>query len=206
MSIDRRVLAPWFRRHPRPALGLAVLLFAGVFVLRPAADGAEDAVTLLYALPVSLLAVTFGRRGGLLGAVIACALLGAWALTSADDSLGDVGWAVRAAAMSLLGGLLGDAVDRGRDRERLLAQLDELRHRQELARLRQREAVEIHDSIVQGLAASKWMLECGRTDDGLETLTETIHRAEDLVAELLADVEDARVVQPVQPVARAVTP
>jgi hypothetical protein len=52
----------------------------------------------------------------------------------------------------------------------------------------QREAAEINDSIVQGLAAAKWAFEAGASDRGLEVLDETIRTSQALVSDLLARV------------------
>jgi hypothetical protein len=74
--------------------------------------------------------------------------------------------------------LLGEATDRMRRTE-------EERRKLEAAALLHREAIEINDSLVQGMAAAKWALEAGSTEAGLKTLDDTIARAHDLVSGLI---------------------
>jgi PAS domain S-box-containing protein len=74
------------------------VLFAGVFLLRFADPRADDGETLLYVLPVGLLALAFGARGGLAGAALGLALTAAWDLTEGAVSLGPFGYANRGLA------------------------------------------------------------------------------------------------------------
>jgi signal transduction histidine kinase len=143
--------------------------------------GSEEPITLLYCLPVALLAVAFGLLVGVAAGLVALSLVAVY-VAVADLDLSLVGWATRAVPLLLLGGLLGDAVDRLRRSERE-------RRRLEWATQRHRDAVEINDSVVQGLAAAKWALEADRTDRGLEILTRTLEDAERLVSDLLRDAD-----------------
>ena len=52
-------------------------------------------------------------------------------------------------------------------------------------RRRHREALEIHDNIVQGLATAKLSLELGATEVGMAALEETLVAARKLVSDLL---------------------
>jgi signal transduction histidine kinase len=172
-------LVPWFRQRPRWALGVSAALFVIVFAARLLAGDAEDAVSLLYALPVALVAVSFGRTAGIVAGLLGVLLVVVWAV-AADADMSLVGWASRMVPLLLLGGLVGDASDR-------LAGA-EARHRQlEAAAQRQRDAVEINDTLIQGMAASKWALEAGRYEAGLRLLEETIQLGERLVSKLLRD-------------------
>jgi hypothetical protein len=101
----------------------------------------------------------------------------AWAALQ-GVSLSALGWVAPIVVTLLLGILVGWTTDR----ERLAVQT-----RQALfeARLREREAAEINDSIVQHLAAAKWTLETGETEQGVMMLAETIATSEALVAALL---------------------
>jgi hypothetical protein len=54
-------------------------------------------------------------------------------------------------------------------------------------RQRQRHALELNDSIVQGLAAAKMSFEVGRDEDGLRMLEATLARARAIVTGLLGD-------------------
>ncbi len=96
--------------------------------------------------------------------------------------------------VSVRAGRLGDGlvctwrdVTERRAAERALRESEALRHRWEESARRQREAFEINDSIVQGLAATKWSLELGSTETALATTTETLDLAQNLVTALLRD-------------------
>ena len=52
------------RKHPRPTVLVSSGLFAVVTVAHIIASGTGQAVDILYALPVALLAMSFGLRGG----------------------------------------------------------------------------------------------------------------------------------------------
>jgi PAS domain S-box-containing protein len=101
----------WFRSQPVLTLAAAAALFAGVFALRQVSGHANDAITMLYALPVALIALQFGAAAGLGAAALGMALFGVWA--ESDDS--DIGWLgvlSRAVALFLIGGLVGYFSDR----------------------------------------------------------------------------------------------
>jgi PAS domain S-box-containing protein len=116
--------------HPVPSLWAtldgprtivsATVLFAGFYVLQATDTNAADALEVLYALPIALLALRYGLRGGLAGAFAGIALIGMYD-TSADvwdvSVVGNVCWVVM---FVLLGGLLGSFVDH---RSRLEAQI-----------------------------------------------------------------------------------
>ena len=180
--MTRRVGAgPWFRGRPVLTLGIAVALFAAVLALDFAADAVEDPVTLLFCLPVALLAVAFGLRAGLLAGLASVLLVAVWVGT-AQVHLSTRGWATRVLPMLLLGVLLGDAVDR-------LRRSEDERRRLAAAAQRHRDAVEFNDSVLQGLSAAKWALEAGRTDRGLEIIDQTQATAQELVSDLLRDAD-----------------
>jgi signal transduction histidine kinase len=173
--------APWFRERTRTTLAVAALLFTTVFVLRLAYGGPVDAINLLYALPVALLALAFGRNAGILAGLVAVGLVVAWILVM-DVDLSALGWASRILPLLLLGGLLGDASDR-------LAEASEQQRLLEAATQRQRDAAEVNDTLVQGMAAAKWALEAGRVEAGLKTLDETLTLGHELVSKLLREAD-----------------
>jgi hypothetical protein len=146
---------PWFRQRPAAAIVTATVLFTVVFVLRLVVGGSQDSISALYALPVALLALTFGVRTGTGAGIGAIVLIEVWVRINDIDLT----------PLAL--------VSRATDRE--LAAMVAL----------QREAAEINDTIVQGLAASKWRFESGDIDHGLETLTDTMTTAQALVGKLL---------------------
>ena len=174
-----RGIGPWFHRWPRASIVVAVLLYAGIFALRMTTGSPSEATTMFFVLPVALLAMTFGLLAGLVGGLVAVGLVVVWAITE-DVGLSAVGWATRVVPILLLGVLLGQAVDRLRRSEAERARLDKAAgwHRQ---------AVEINDSIVQGLAVAKWSLERGNITTALQIITETLDHAHELVSQLLRD-------------------
>lgn len=56
------------------------------------------------------------------------------------------------------------------------------------AQARQQQALELNDTIVQGLAVAKMALESGHTEKGLEAVTETLKKVKSLVAGLIDDL------------------
>lgn len=176
---------PWYRAHPREAVLLASGLFALVTLGHFAVDGTGEAVDILYALPVALLAVTFGLWGGVVGAGIGLSL---FAVSEAVRNTGDIdvtGWLTRAAGLLLLGLLLGRATDQIEiGRRNSEAAWEERRRIEETAR-RQSEALEISDSILQHLAAAKWMVEQGRDEEAIDVLSATLEAGQRMVADIL---------------------
>jgi hypothetical protein len=79
-------------------------LFAAIFVVRIVDGNVDDAVTLLYLMPIALVAVEFGLAGGTIAAVLACGLLGIWVATD-DPGLTPVGFSTRAVAFLAVGTL-----------------------------------------------------------------------------------------------------
>ena len=193
-----RSAEPWFLARPRLTFAVAFVLFAAVTGLRLAVDSVDEPITLLYCLPIALLAVAFGLRAGLLAGLGGIFLAAVWVLTE-GHSLSALGWATRAVPMLLLGVLLGDAVDR-------LRRSEEQRRRLEGAAQRHRDAVEFNDGVVQRLAAAKWALEAGRTDRGLEIITETVDAAQALVSDWLRDADRGTPVPNVNGVPRRAGP
>src|SRR5215210_6932460 len=62
--------------HAGLAVLLAVVLFSAVAVARVLVTGAHEPITSLYVLPIALVAVRFGRRAGVLSALLAVVLSG----------------------------------------------------------------------------------------------------------------------------------
>lgn len=173
---------------PRPTgrreagiLMVAGLLFAAVFALRLFTGNVADAYSMFYTFPVALIATYFGVRAGAGAGVLAVALVVVWGVTQ-DVDLDPLGWSSRIVPLLLLGLLLGQATDRMRRAE-------EERRKLEAAALLHREAIEINDSIVQGMAAAKWALEAGSIDAALKTLDDTLGRAHELVSGLIRRAE-----------------
>jgi len=90
----------------RVAVAVAATLFAAILALRSAAGTAGDAVSFLYVIPIALMAIAFGERGGLLAGVLAFLMAGGWALL-ADVDVTPLGYVIRAGVFLLIGDLVG---------------------------------------------------------------------------------------------------
>ena len=177
------VSAPWFRRQRRLTLAVAGILVAGIFALRVLVGDADDVVSMLYALPISLVAIAFGLRPGLAAGLVCVGLVAVWAEVD-GVSLSILGWTARVLPLLLLGALVGHASDQ-------LGRAEQERLAMEAAAQRHRNAIEINDTLIQGMAAARWSLESGGEGRGretaLRTLAETIDTGHRLVSELLRD-------------------
>ena len=153
------------------AIGVIFGLFAVVTILRWHFDRAGEAVALLYLVPITVGALRFGRRGGILAAGFS---LTAFIVLEAFRARGDVdvtGWAGPLLAMALIGGLVGHLREAAAFRD-----LDRKRQALEIEKLcdAQREAATASDSIVQQVAAARWMLEAGRSQEALAALGDAV--------------------------------
>jgi energy-coupling factor transporter transmembrane protein EcfT len=175
-NVDARSLVIPFARGRHAAVVLAVGLFAIIFAARLTIHG-TDPITMFLIFPVALLAMAFGLRAGLVAGLVGVALIVVWVALQ-GISLSALGWMSRIVPILLLGVLVGWTTDRERTAEQAQRDLFE-------ARLREREAAEINDSIVQRLAVAKWTMESGHTDEGLTMLADTIATSESLVGALL---------------------
>lgn len=169
---------PWFRQHPRLAAAVTLVAFLATTLLRVLLDDGGDAAGLLYALPVALAAMAFGREVGTAASVAAGGLLWMWALGHADAP-GAVSLGSRVGAIVLLGPLVGAAADAAEAASRARTELA-------VADARRRDAAEVHDEILQRLAVAKWRLEAGDDGQAADLLEEAIMQAQGLVSTLLA--------------------
>ncbi len=188
-GVDGRVtVGPWFRERPGMATGVAATFIVACSVLGAALPDNRVLVLAVLALPVSLMAVTFGSRGGMAAGVVALALAAIWSLPMLGAEVGAAGWAA-AAALLVLGGLLGEAEDTidATDRRAMRAEAD--RARLECQLRRHAEAVEINDLMVQSVAVAKWALEAGDRDRAMEVLDEIGDKGQRLVSSLLRDAD-----------------
>ena len=179
---------PWFRGHPAAAVTVSAVLFAFVFGLGVAVAAHQDSVTALFVFPIALIGFAFGEREGLIASAVALVLTASWGwLGGIDRSVLD--WVSAAAPLLLIGELVGHASDR-------LASAHELQLRLERAELRQCEAADVNDTILQKVEAAKWMFEADRREQGLEMLAETVDTAQTLVSGLLADSDALGIAAP----------
>lgn len=176
---------PWYQLRPRVALATAVALFALVSTFHWFDDGSGQAIVVLYVLPVALVAVAFGLRGGLVSAAAGFGLFSVLEVFHSTGDIDGIGWAVRAVALFLLGGLLGHATDRMHATQRQALAEQDRRCRLEEKNRRFAEAMEISDSLVQKMVAAKWMAEQGRAEDAADALATTIAEGERMAAGLL---------------------
>jgi PAS domain S-box-containing protein len=100
----------------RATLVMALVLFASIFAARVLDGNPANAEGGLYVIPVGVLALRFGLRGGLPGALLALALTVAWALIDGVH-FETLGYATRALTIVALALLLGSFVDRRRKLE-----------------------------------------------------------------------------------------
>jgi signal transduction histidine kinase len=98
------------RRRPlsqrRLAVVAAAALFAAGFALRLAVDDPGALIANFYAVPIALLAATFGLRGGVAAAGVAFGLVFAWGAIT-DTHVGLLGYSTRGAVFVLVGTVVG---------------------------------------------------------------------------------------------------
>jgi PAS domain S-box-containing protein len=104
---------PWSGASRRALIvAAAALLFAAVFAFRLAHPDASDPVTLLYCVPIALLASEFGLAWGLGAAALSLGLYALWAAGWEAGSATTIDFLTRGVAFSLIGGLSGHLADR----------------------------------------------------------------------------------------------
>lgn len=153
----------------RPALAvLAGLLFALTFWLLYAVNDTRAGVAALFAVPITVSALTFGRRGGIIGASISVVLTVLWLVTS-DTHLGAFGWISRLVPFFVIGVAIGIYEDRTRRSER--------------HRLDERYAGELHDRVVQSLVLATYALQKPGSDPtAREAVEEALAAAKDIIS------------------------
>lgn len=177
--------SPWFRAHPWAAVAVIAVSSLAVLVAQFLDTRATDAVALLYVLPIGLAAVAFGLRGGITAASVAYVAFIGFAVVSRADHVGADGWFTRAAAMFLLGGLLGRACDQTARAARMALANQRQRLVAEERNRRYGEAIELSDSILQHVAAAKWAVEQGDQAKAAELLSLALSSGQEMVGELL---------------------
>jgi PAS domain S-box-containing protein len=95
-------------------IAIALLLFAGIFALREGDANVGDAEGILYVVPIAVLALALGLRGGLAGAVASFGLIVTWDLENQSAVVTVAGYLSRGIAFLILGALLGVFVDQRR--------------------------------------------------------------------------------------------
>lgn len=95
----------WAERR-NVVLATAVILGVGIFVARQMATGTGDAISLLYVIPVALVALELGLRGGLLAAAAATGAVAVW-MGTVDTGLDAVALVVRGLIFFVVAGIAG---------------------------------------------------------------------------------------------------
>jgi PAS domain S-box-containing protein len=112
--------APSRWRLRRPAVAaVALLLFAGIYVLRVLDDNAADATLVLCVVPIALCAIEFGAPGGLAAGMLALGLVFVRDISD-DIVVGPLGYVSRGTAFLLLGCMLGTYVSKRRALEQTI--------------------------------------------------------------------------------------
>jgi PAS domain S-box-containing protein len=97
---------------PWPPIAAALVLFVGVFALRQSDSMATNGEAALFVIPVGLLALRFGLRGGVLGALGTVVFVVGWDVLSNSIRLSAAGYSARAVGFVAFGTLLGGFADR----------------------------------------------------------------------------------------------
>ncbi len=123
-------------------LGSACALFVAIFLTRQLVSGTSDAISLIYVVPVALVALELGLWAGLAAALTAAAAVAVWMATR-DTGLDAVALAVRSAIFLSVAGIAGRFSDRMREHSIRSARLlvlerEQIALRAELERMRRR--------------------------------------------------------------------
>ncbi len=109
----------------RWAVPISLALFAAITIARFAiVDPQAGSITLLYTLPIALLAIAEGFGAGLAGAGLALLLTAVWAIVK-DVDISAVDYVTRAVAFGTTGGVVGWFADRSRANVRTLRDREE---------------------------------------------------------------------------------
>jgi hypothetical protein len=179
-------VGPWFRNRRRLATSVAVVLTGAIIATGFALPRDRVALSALLGLPIALVAVSFGTRGGMTAGLVGLAVVAAWSALANGEGVGIGGWAA-GASMLVLGALLGEAVDTLLASEEQARQATDAHRRLVDLAARRREAVEINDTLVQSAAMAKWALEAGDLERALVILDETVDAGQRLVTQLIND-------------------
>ena len=115
-----RRLRGWPTLGGPATIALAIVLFVAVFALRESDPNVGNGEATLYVVPIAVLALRFGLRGGLAGSGLSAALIVTWGLSSHPGAVTLGGYLSRGVAFLVLGVFLGIVVDQ---RRRLAAEM-----------------------------------------------------------------------------------
>lgn len=163
------------------AVAVATMIFLVILLARMWLAGPADALGMFCTVPIALLALAHGVRGGIVGTAAGVGFLELW-VAVADVPMSLLGWVARSVPLLIVGVLLGLVVDR-------LRETDDERLRLLAASARHREVVEINDTLVQHVSAAKWSLESGNTEHALSILSDTAELGQRLVSDHIRSSE-----------------
>jgi hypothetical protein len=137
-------------RSRRAVAGAAGVLLVAFFVIAVATGSPREPATIAYAVPVALAGIALGAWAGTAAAVAGAAFywLGAYVH---GETLSAAHLSYRLGALVFLGGVVGALASRLAEAEHVAQLQTELRSR----------AVELNDTVVQGLALSRYQIEGG---------------------------------------------
>lgn len=186
-----RTFAAEMRGRPaRPAGSVTVAAIAGLFVavtvLRWFIDGSGQAAALLYVVPIALSGLWYGRRAGIGAAAVGVVAFAVLALVHGHGDLDLTGWAGPILAMAIVGALVGHLAERAGNREQSATRRASQDRRLAEICEAQQAALEASDSIVQEVAAARWMLQVGRTAEAMDVLGQTVADGISRLSEALA--------------------
>ena len=165
-------------RSRRAVAGAAAALLVLYLVIEIVTGSPKEPATIAYAVPVALAGIALGARAGMAAAVAGAALywLGAY-IDGETLSAGHLSY--RLGALLFLGAVVGA----------LASRLSEAEHASQLQHELRSRAVELNDTVVQGLALSRYQIDGGDATAAADTLETTLGRAQELVADLMGDKE-----------------
>jgi diguanylate cyclase (GGDEF)-like protein len=121
-------------RSRRGVVGLAIVLAVAVFAARLVVDDPDEPILFFLVVPVGLVAAEIGLSGGLVAAVVGCALVVIWDLT-AEANLSTYGYVARWTIFAISGATVGTLA---RQRMELEERLRDLAHTDALTGLSNR--------------------------------------------------------------------
>lgn len=157
---------------------LSLTLLGAIFGVAVVRGSPEEPATVAYAVPVALAALGLGPLPGIAAAVGASWLY--WISAYVDgEMLSSAHLMYRQGALVFLAVVVG----------LLSSRLADAEHGAQLQRALVSRAVEMNDTVVQGLALSRYQLEQGDTTTAASTLQTTLGQAQGLVGDLIAEAE-----------------
>lgn len=159
-------------RRPELLISAAVA-FAAVFGLAFWIDDPRQAITVLYVVPIALVALAAGVRAGLAAALISAGLVAVWVITQ-DVEIGMSGWISRLVAFFLIALLVGRYEQLARESVRKT--------------LEERAAAEVQEGVVQSLVIATYELRRGETSAAENAVEDALTAAKEIISARLPEV------------------